>query len=283
MFVLNWTSRSFVIGHRAVADALELDAVLVLERLRQRDEVVRVHLHRVRMARIADDLIGRAGDLAVRRGRPVALDRLADDDDRPAIGRIDVVHRLERADDLVVIVAVGHRHHVPAVRLPLLDEVVARVLAVDDAAHERVVYARVVLGEHDAQPLADLQRERLRLQLLRVTGAERELAFERDHLRLADRRADHVPERGLARGRREADTRRSAVDVVALIDRFDVARERVDAAPAFLRLARTADRRRAPDPAAASSARRRRGGNRARRSRGSRLSAPRSISCRRSP
>ena len=43
----------------------------------------------------------------------------------------------------------------------------------------------------------------------------------------------HVPERGLARGRCEADARRPSVDVVALIDRFDVARERVDAAPAF--------------------------------------------------
>ena len=188
------------------------------------------------MARVADDLIGRAGDLAVRRGRPVSLDRLADDDDRPAVVRIDVVHRLQRAHDLVVIVAVGHRHHVPAVRRPLLDEVVARVLAVDDAAHERVVYARVVLGEHHAQPLAHLECERLRLELLRVAGAERELPFERDDLRLVDRRADHVPERGLARGRCEADARRAAVDVVALIDRFDVARERVDAAPAFLGL-----------------------------------------------
>ena len=224
------------VGHRAVADALELDAVLLFERLRQRDEVVRVHLHRVGMARIADDLIARAGDLAVRRRRPVALDRLADDDDRPAVGRIEVLHRLERADDLVVVVAVGHRQHVPAVRVPLLDEVVAGVLAVDDAADERVVDAGVVLGEHHAQPLADFERERLRLELLRVAGAERELAFERDHLRLIDGRADHVPEGRLAGGRREADARRSAVDVVALIDRFDVARERVDAAPAFLGL-----------------------------------------------
>ena len=188
------------------------------------------------MARVADDLIGRSGDLAVRRRRPVALDRLADDDDRPAILLVDVVHRLERADDLVVVVAVGHRHHVPAVRLPLLDEVVAGVLAVDDAAHERVVYAGVVFREHDAETLADFQRERLRLQLLRVAGAQRELPFERDHFRLIDGRADHVPERRFAGGRREADARGTAVHVVALIDRFDVPGERVNAAAAFFRL-----------------------------------------------
>ena len=226
----------FRVGDRPVAEAQELDAVLVFERLRERHEVVRIHLHRVRMARIADHLIARSGDLAVRRGRPVALDRLADDDDRPAVGRVDVVHRLERAHDLVVIVAVGHRHHVPAVRGPLLHEVVSGVLAVDDAADERVVYARVVFREHHAQALADFQRERLILQLLRMAGAERELPFERDHLGLIDRRAHHVPEGRLAGGRREADAGRPAVHVVALIDRLDVARQGVDAAPAFLRL-----------------------------------------------
>ncbi len=188
------------------------------------------------MARIPDDLIGRCGDLAVGRRRPVALDRLADDDDRPAIRRVDVIHRLERADDLVVIVSVGHRHHVPPVRFPLLDEIVAGVLRVDDAAHERVVDARVVFREHDAKPLADLQRERLRLQLLRVTGAQRELAFEGDHLGLAHGRAHHVPERGLPGCARQAHPRRSAVDVIALVDRLDMARQRVNAAAALFRL-----------------------------------------------
>ena len=165
---------------------------------------------------------------------------------------IDVVHRLERRDDLVVVVAVGHREHVPAVRLPLLDEVVAGVLAVDDAADQRVVDAGVVLGEHHAQPLAHLERERLRLELLRVARAERELAFERNHLRLVDGRADHVPEGRLAGGQREPDARRPAVDVVALVDRLDVARERVDAAAAFLRLREERRRRPGRAPGASS-------------------------------
>ena len=165
-----------------------------------------------------------------------------------------VLHRLQRADDLVVVVAVRHRHDVPAVRRPLLDEVVAVILAVDDAADERVVDAGVVLGEHDAQPLAHLQRQRLRLQLLRVTGAERELAFERDDLRLVDRRADHVPERGLAGGQRQPDARRAAVDVVALIDRFDVARTARGCRARLPWPRRTAGRRPARCPGAASSA-----------------------------
>src|SRR5690606_3198084 len=134
------------------------------------------------------------------------------------------------------VVAVGELQDVPAVRGPLLDEVVARVLAVDDTADERGVDPWVVLREHDAEPLADLERERLRLQLLRVPGAEREFPFEGDDLRAGDGGADHVPERGLAGGRGEPDAGRSAVDVVALIDGLDVPGERVDAASALARV-----------------------------------------------
>ena len=47
-------------------DALELHAIAVFEGFRQRDEVWRVHLHRVRMAGIADDLIAGAGNFSVR-------------------------------------------------------------------------------------------------------------------------------------------------------------------------------------------------------------------------
>ena len=39
------------VGDRALADSLELDAVVVLEGFGQGDEIIRVHLHRVRMAR----------------------------------------------------------------------------------------------------------------------------------------------------------------------------------------------------------------------------------------
>ena len=57
------------------------------------------------MARVADDLI--VGRILPLTRRPVALRRLADDDHRPAIGGIPVLHRLQHAEDLLVVVAVG--------------------------------------------------------------------------------------------------------------------------------------------------------------------------------
>src|SRR5438046_1881062 len=41
------------VGHRSLADPLELDTVMRLEGARQGDEVFQVHLHPVRMARVA--------------------------------------------------------------------------------------------------------------------------------------------------------------------------------------------------------------------------------------
>ena len=102
--------------------------------------------------------------------------------------------------------------------------------AVDDAADQRVVDAGVVVGEHDAQPLAHLERQRLRLQLLRMPFGHRELAFEGDDLRRRDARADDVPERGLARRGGDADARRAAVDVVGDVDALGMAGQRLDAA-----------------------------------------------------
>ena len=46
----------------------------------------------------------------------------------------------------------------------------------------------------------------------------------------ADAGAGHVPERGLAGGRRDADARRAAVHVVGDVDAFGVAGQRLDAA-----------------------------------------------------
>ena len=66
MFVLNWMQPLARVGDRPLPDAGELDAVALLERRRQRDEVVRVHLHRVGMARIADQLVAGARNLPVR-------------------------------------------------------------------------------------------------------------------------------------------------------------------------------------------------------------------------
>jgi hypothetical protein len=56
-----------------------------------------------------------------------------------------------------------------------------------------------------------------------VSGAHGELALEGDDLRTGVRRAEDVPERGLAGGGGDADTRRSAIDVVGQVDRLDVA------------------------------------------------------------
>ncbi len=127
--------------------------------------------------------------------------------------------------------AVREREDVPAVRRPLIAQHVAvGELARHHAADQRVVDAGVVVGEEDAQPLAGLHGHRLRLQLLSVPGAHRELAFERDDLRRVDAGAEEVPEGGLAGRGREADARGAAVDVVGDVGRFDVAGERADSA-----------------------------------------------------
>jgi hypothetical protein len=124
---------------------------------------------------------------------------------------------------------------VPPVRGPLLHQVVAGVLRIDHAADQRVVDAGVVVRNHHPQPLADLERQRLRLQLLGVPLGHGEFALEGDHLRPAEAGADDVPERRLARRGGHADARRAAVDVVGDVDALRVAGERLDAARFRLR------------------------------------------------
>ena len=237
---MNCTSRSAVRLRHAVADPLELDVVAPLEGGGERLEVLRVHLHGVGVAGIAHHLIAALGNLAADGGRPIALHRLADERDRPAIGGIHVVERLQRRHHLLVIVAVGDGEDVPAIGGPLVHQVVAGELGVDHAADQRVVDAGVVVGDHHAEPLADLHRQRLRLQLLRVAFGHRELALEGDDLRAADAGAHHVPEGGLARGRRHADAGRAAVHVVGDVDALGVAGQRLDAAQLGLREERMA-------------------------------------------
>ncbi len=154
--------------------------------------------------------------------------------------------RLQDLDDLAVVVPVGQREDVPAVRRPLVGQPVAVELRVDHAANQRVVDAGVVVGEHDPQPLADLERQGLGLQLLRVPGAHGELALEGDDLRRIHWRADDVPERGLAGGERDADARWPAVDVVRDVGRLDVTRQRADASSLRLREERDGRRGRGP-------------------------------------
>ena len=182
------------------------------------------------MAVIPDELVAKAGNVPVVGGRPPSLGRLPHHDDRPAIARIPVLHCPQGGQDLVVVVAVLERDHVPAVRRPLvLDHVALGELRSDDAADERIVDTGVVVREQDAQPLANLLRQRLGLQLLRMPLGHGELALERDDFqRIVS--ANEVPEGRLARCRGDADPRRSAVDVVGQIGGLRVPGQRADAA-----------------------------------------------------
>ena len=193
-----------VVRNRAVADANELHAEALFERGGERGEVVAVHGEVVRVAVVAHDLIAEAGDFAVHRAGPPALDSLAHDDHRAVVFAVPVLHRLEGGGDLIVVVAVVQRHHVPAVSRPLVFDAVCVVNGAYDAADELVVYARVVVREQDSQPLAHLLGDRRRFHFLRVSRRHGEFAFDGDDFQAVGRAHD-VPERRLARGRGDAD------------------------------------------------------------------------------
>jgi hypothetical protein len=181
------------------------------------------------MARIAHHLIARPGDLPVDRAGPVPLDGRADHDHGPAIFRVPLLHGLERAHDLVVVVTIRQMEHVPAIGGPLIDEPVAVELLVHHATDERIVDAGIVVGQEDAEPLAHLERDGLGLDLLGMPLGHGELALERNDLGRAHRSAHDVPERGLPRRRRDPHARRTAVDVVGDVGGFDVPGQGPDA------------------------------------------------------
>ena len=216
-------------AHRAVADALELDAVALLEGLGEGDEVRRIHLHRVGVAGVAHHLRAEAGDGPVLRGRPPPLGRAADDDHRPPVVRVPVLHGPQGGQHVVVVVAVFHRQHVPPVGGPLIGDLVAVDRRGHHPADQRVVDARVVVRQQDAQALAHLLGDGLRLHLLRVPGGHRELALQGHHLRRRPR-PHEVPEGGLAGGGGDADAGGAAVDVVDEIGGLGMAGQRADAA-----------------------------------------------------
>ena len=187
------------------------------------------------MARIPHHLITRPGDLPVHRAGPVPFGRRSDHDHRPAIRRVPFLHGLEGAHDLVVVVTIRQREHVPPVGGPLIDQPVAVELPVNDASDERIVDTGIVVGQEDPEPLANLERDRLGLELLGMPLGHGELALERDDLGRAHGRAHDVPERGLPRRRRDSHARRAAVDVVGDVGGFDVPGEGADATSLGLR------------------------------------------------
>jgi hypothetical protein len=137
---------------------------------------------------------------------------------------------LRRAHDLVVVVTIGEMEHVPAIGGPLIDEPVAVELLVHHATDERVVDAGIVVGQEDPEALANLERDGLRLDFLGMPLGHGELALERDDLGRAHGSAHDVPERGLARRRRDPHPRRAAVDVVGDVCGLDVPGQGTDAA-----------------------------------------------------
>jgi len=101
-------------------------------------------------------------------------------------------------------------------------------------AEQNVVDAGVVIGEHDAQALADLHGESLGLDLLRMTFGHGEFAFEAEDLGGA-RGANDIPERSLTSGAGQADAGRSTVHIIGYVYAFRVSREGFDAARFGLR------------------------------------------------
>ena len=102
------------------------------------------------MAGVAYDLVAVAGNAAIHGARPPALDGSAHHNHRPVVGGIPVLHRLEDAHHLVVVVAVVYGEHIPAVCRPLVFDAVAVIFGLYHAADELVVNARVVVREQDA-------------------------------------------------------------------------------------------------------------------------------------
>ena len=222
------------VRHRAVADAVERHAEALLESLRQRHEIRRVHLHVVGMAGVPHHLVAVAGDGAVHGRRPPTFHRAPHHDHRPPVVRVPMLHAGERAENLLVVVAVRQRDHVPAIGGPLLGDAVALHGLRHHAADQRIVDAGVVEGEQHAQPLAHALRHRLGLELLGVPGGHGELALNGHHL---GRRAGahEIPKRGLAGGGGDADAGRPAVHVVDEVGGFRMSRQGADAAQLGLR------------------------------------------------
>ncbi len=108
----------------AVANAGEFHAVAFLERRSQRDEILGIHFVAVGMALVADDLVDRAGQLAVLRRRPIPLGGFGYGDYRAPVGGVTAFHRLHQVGQLAVVAAVITSEDIPAIGCPLRFQIV---------------------------------------------------------------------------------------------------------------------------------------------------------------
>src|SRR5262249_49280681 len=81
------------IGDSSITNPAEFHAIPVLKSLRKRNEIIRIHLECIRMARITDYLI-LTGKLSLSSARPVAFDGFAEHDHGPSIFGIPFLHFL---------------------------------------------------------------------------------------------------------------------------------------------------------------------------------------------
>ena len=187
------------------------------------------------MAGIADDLRAVA-HLAVDSSGPPTFDGFAEQRDGTAVGRIGILHRLERRHHLTIVVAIRNGVNIPAVGRPLIHQlVIVGILGVDDAADQRVIDARVVVRDHEAETLANLQSESLSLHFLGVAFGERKFSFKNENFGRSNRRTHNIPKCGFAGRHGSAHTRRSAVHVVGDVYAFCVTRKRADSPALGLR------------------------------------------------
>ncbi len=182
-------------------------------------------------------MIAVAGDLAVSRRGPVALDGFTDSSDWATVLRIHCIHCFQYGSHLAVVVSVFQGEDIPTVRSPLTYQIVAfetgRNYTTDLSPNQAIIDACIVVRNHYPQSLSHLQRKRLCLELLRMPFCERKFALERDHFRRLWR-ACHVPKGCFPRGRGNANAGGAAVHVVGAIGTLRMSGEGTNATPLSL-------------------------------------------------
>ena len=102
------------------------------------------------MARVADDLVAVARHVAINRARPPALDGVSYHNHRTVVTWIPVLHCFEDTQDLIVVVGIFHREHIPAVCGPLVLNAITIVLGLNDAAYQLVINTCIIVRKQDS-------------------------------------------------------------------------------------------------------------------------------------